>query len=133
MSVPAPSLVSEPVVVAITPVTAAPAPPPVPTVRFWPAPPMPPEIVKLPASEFTRVALPSVTAPVQVLRPLMLRSAPSAATPVPSSVRASPVTVIPPCSCSAAPEATVVPPAVEPRPALFCTFSAPALIVVAPV
>ena len=79
-----------------------------------------------------RLALASVIAPLTVLLPLTLRSAPPLLMPVPFSVKAS-ASVMPPDNSSAAPASTVVPPADVPKDPLFVARSAPALIVVAPV
>ena len=64
-----------------------------------------PETVRVPASEAMREALPSVTLPLCVLSPLMLRSAPPVEMPVPLSVRLR-ATVMPPEYSSAAPFCT---------------------------
>ncbi len=117
VTVPVPSLVKVPLVVPMMPVMAvSPAPP---TVRPIAAPVMPPERVRVPASELILLAAPSATAPVQALLPEMLRRAPSAAMPVPLMVRVSPVTVMPFCICRAAPDVTVTPPAPVPSAVLF--------------
>ena len=68
-----------------------------------------------------------------MLVPEMLRSAPSAAMPVPFSVSASAPTVMLFWICSAAPLATVTPPATVPSAVALRMLTTPAEIVVAPV
>ena len=133
MSVPPPSFVSDPVVEPITALIVVPPDPP--TVSGCPAPVMPPvAIVSVPASELIRAPpTPSVIAPVQVLAPLILRSAPPTPTPVPFSVIASPIESPVPSICTAAPPATVVAPATVPSAELFWRSTTPALTAVAPV
>ena len=122
--------VSVPLVVPITPATAmSPGPS---NVRPKVAPPMAPVSVSVPASLWILVAPVSVRAPVQVLAPERLRSAPSVERPVPLRVSASPVTVRPPCKRSAAPAATVVPAALVPSAVVLASVRAPALTVVGP-
>ncbi len=113
---PAPSLVSVPPVPVLRPLAEIVTLPVPPTVSACPVPVLVPLSVSVPESELMRVAPPSVMAPLKVLLPLMLRSAPSSAIPVPLSVRAS-VTVMPPCTCRAPPLATVVAAAVVPSAA----------------
>lgn len=130
VNVPAPSLVKVPDVVPITPlIVVLPAPP---TVNAL-APEVAPDNVNVPASEFIRVALPRVIAPLQLFVPLMFLKAPSVEIPVPFSVNASAPTEIPPWICNAAPPVTDTPPAVVPVAVAFCMFNTPALTVVKPV
>ena len=129
--VPAPSLVRPPTPpIAAVLIVVLPAPP---TVVRKPPLVMPPVRVSVPASLLMREALAWVIAPPQVLVPLMFLKAPAEPTPSEFSVSASAPTVMLPCSSSAAPAATVTPPAVVPVPCAFCTFSTPALTLVAPV
>ena len=121
-----------PLVVPITPVwVMSPAPA---RVRSKVAPVMPPVRVRVPASLWRVLAEPRVRAPVRVLAPETLRRAPAGAavTPAPLRVRASPVTVRLFWTSRAAPLATEVLPVVVPRAVLLWMFTAPALMVVAP-
>src|SRR2546422_6268050 len=79
-----------------------------PTVNGKPPLVMPPDTVSVPASAFTRAALPNVIVPDHVLVLASWRSAPPPAMPVPFSVTGSATTSPLPSSCSAAPPATVV-------------------------
>ena len=133
VSVPAPSLVSVPVVVPITAlIVVSPAPP---TVSGCVAPVIPPvAIVSVPASELIRAPpAPSVIAPVQLLLFARLRRTPPPLTPVPASVMGSAIVSPLPLISSSAPEATVVPVPVPPSAELFAAASVPTLTLVAPV
>ena len=94
-----------------------------------------PETVSLSpgVSETMRVAVTAaVMSPDQVLLPLMLRRAPSPATPPPLRF-SNRDTVTPPWSWMAPPEATVTVETALPRAVAFCTLRAPAVTVVVPV
>ncbi len=126
-------MVSVPLVVPITPlIETLPAPP---TVSGCVPPLIPPDTVKVPASELIRAPpLPRVIAPLQVLLLARFRRAPPFERPVPTSEFKGSATKSPlPSTWIAAPAATLVVPATVPNPALFRTLAVPALTVVAPV
>jgi hypothetical protein len=116
VNVPAPSFVSVPVVVPMTPlIVVLPAPP---TVNAWAAPPILAETVSVPPSELMRGVAPSVSAADHVLSLARLRIAPFAAMPVPMRlVTGSAMRSPEPSISMAAPDATVVPAAAPPRAA----------------
>lgn len=132
VSVPAPFLISAPLVVVIVPLIAV---LPVPsTVRFRVAPvtELAALSVSVPASDWISALPASVTVPPQVLLPLRLRSAPSPATPVPRRLSASAPTVIPPCIPSVAPLATVTPAVAAPSAEALAATKVPAFTFVTP-
>ena len=128
---PAPSLFNAPVVVPITPLISVSAAPLI--VKFLAAPSTLAPMVKVPASVLICASLAKVIAPFHELVPLMLRSAPAPAIPVPFKVSASAPIVMPPCNSNAAPFATVTPPAAVPAAVAFCKLSTPAFTFTAPV
>ena len=133
VSVPVPSLVSVPVVVAMTLLMSAlPAPP---TVSGRVAPVTPPDRVSVPASESMRAPpAPRVMAAAQVLSLPRLRSAPPELMPLPMRLLRGSVMLKPePSISSAAPDVTVVPVATPPRALAFWMRSTPALTEVEPV
>ena len=132
VSTPLPSLVSVPAPVPIVLLIGVfPEPP---TVSPRPEPVIVPVLsVSRPESELILLAAASVTAPAQVLLPLMFRRAPPPDTPEPLSVSGRP-REIPFCCCrsSSAFAATVT--AVDaPRAPLFCRLRTPAFTEVVPV
>ena len=130
---PAPFLVSVPVVVTMAPeMTVSPAPW---TVSGRVLPAKPPESVRVPASLSTVVPpAPRVSSPDQVLLLARLRIAPVPPMPVPMMlVMGSPMESPEPSISMAAPVATVVAPEVAPRAALDWTRMSPADSVVTPV
>ena len=108
VSLPEPSFVSVPLVVAIGSATVTSPPPP--KVRFAAVPvmalPAATSKVRLPASALMRTPLePRATAVERLFAPLRLRSAPSELVPVPFRVTALAM-LRPPCTCNPAPAVT---------------------------
>lgn len=132
LSVPAPFFVTvlEPFAIGVVVHVISPAPSKI----SGNVPVTPPASVSVPASEAISVppAELSVITPLNVLVPLMFRSAPFDETPYPRSASGSYPTEIFPCSSSAAPPTTSVPSATLPSAVLFCAFITPTLIFVVP-
>ena len=91
-----------------------------------------PEIVRVPASDWTEVSPASVIGPPKVLVPLRLRSAPAPPKPAPVRLSGSEATLTEPWSSREAPVATTVPEVASPRPLAPLTLTVPALTLTAP-